>query len=76
MSISMRVSEKEKELIQKFANHYGMSVSEYIRHIVMEKIEDEYDLKCYEEAMEEFKKDPVVYSLDEVNKMLGIEDDV
>lgn len=66
MSISMRVSDNEKKLIQQFADLYGMNVSEYIRTIVMEKIEDEYDLKCAEEAMEEFKNNPVTYTLEEV----------
>ena len=33
-----------------------------------ERIEDEYDLKCYKEAMAEYEKDPVTYSLDEVEK--------
>lgn len=76
MSISMRVNDKEKKLIQEFANFYGMSVSEYIRYIVMEKIEDEYDLKCAEEAHEEFLKDPVTYTLDEVIERYGKPEEV
>ena len=76
MSISMRVSEQEKKLIQEFADHYGVSISEFIRLAVMERIEDEYDLKCYEQAKAEYEKDPKTYTFDEVNKMLGIEIDV
>lgn len=72
MSISMRVSDKEKKLIQEYAELYGMSVSEYIRNIVMEKIEDEYDLKCAEAAHEEFIKDPTTYTLEEVKQHLGL----
>ncbi len=72
MSISMRVSDKEKALIKQFADLYGMSVSEYIRTIVMEKIEDEYDIKCAEEALEEFEKDPTTYTLEEVKQHLGL----
>ncbi len=76
MSISMRVSEREKKLIQEFADHYGVSISEFIRLAVMERIEDEYDLKCYKQAKAELEKDPETYSFDEVNKILGIENDV
>lgn len=72
MSISMRVSDKEKKLIQEYAELYGMSVSEYIRNIVMEKIEDEYDLKCAEKAHEEFIKDSTTYTLEEVKQHLGL----
>ncbi len=72
MSISMRVSDKEKALIKQFADLYGMSVSEYIRTIVMEKIEDEYDIKCAEEALKEFEKDPTTYTHEEVGKRLGL----
>ena len=45
-----------------------MSVSDLLRQTIMERIEDEYDLKCYKEAMAEYEKDPVTYSLDEVEK--------
>ena len=38
----------------------------------MERIEDEYDLKVYKKAMQEFKKNPVTYSLEEVEKELNL----
>lgn len=76
MSISIRVSDSEKKLIQQFAELYGVSVSEYIRTIVMEKIEDEYDIKCAEEALEEFEKDPTTYTLDEVIERYGKPEEV
>ena len=66
MSITMRVSDKEKELIKEFADLYGLNVSEYIRKVVMERIEDEFDLKAYEEAEAEFVKNPKTYTLKEV----------
>lgn len=72
MAISLRVSEKESEIIRDFAKLYGESVSEFIRRVVMERIEDEYDLKCYEEAKAEFEKNPVTYTTEEVAKELGI----
>lgn len=66
MSITMRVSEKEQALIKEFAALYGLNTSEYIRKVVMERIEDEFDLRAYEEAEAEFVKNPKTYSLKEV----------
>ena len=66
MVISMRASEREKEIIKEFANFYGITASEFMRRAVMEKIEDEFDLRAYEEAKAEFEKDPRTYTLKEV----------
>lgn len=33
---------------------------------------EEYDLKCYEEAMKDYREDPVTYSLDKVEQELGL----
>ena len=38
----------------------------------MEKIEDEYDLQCYEKAMELYKSDQTTYTLNEVESELGL----
>ncbi len=73
MSISIRLSEKENLLIKEYAKVYNMSVSELIRTAVLEKIEDEIDLKAYEKAMEAYKNNPVTHTLDEVEKELGYE---
>ena len=64
--LSMRVSDKERALIKQIAEFYGMTVSEYIRNAVMEKIEDEFDLLAYEQALQEFESNPITYSLQEV----------
>ncbi len=76
MVLTLRVNDKERELIEKTAKVYGMSMSEFMRHAIFEKLEDEFDLKAYEEAKAEYDANPKVYSLDEVSKMLGIEDDI
>ena len=72
MSISVRLSEEDTKLFKKYAELLGVSVSEMVRQSVLERIEDDYDLKAYEEALEEFKKDQVTYSLDEVERELGL----
>lgn len=70
MTISLRLSKADSILIKKFAEMNRITVSELIRSSVMERIEDEYDLKVYKKAMQEFKKNPVTYSLEEVEKEL------
>lgn len=74
MAVSVRLSEKEDILIRNYARLNNISVSELFRRAVLEKIEDEIDLKAYEKAMEEYKKNPVTYTLDEVAKELGLDE--
>ncbi len=72
MAISLRLNEDDTMLFKKYAEMHGITVSELVRRSVIERIEDEYDLKAYEEAMAKFNENPVVYSLDEVEKELGL----
>ena len=39
---------------------------------LMEKIENEFDLECFERAMAEYKQNGKTYSLDDVEKELGL----
>ncbi len=72
MTISVRLNDEDTALIQKYAELKGMSVSELVRQSVLERIEDEYDLKAYEKAMVSFRANPVTYTLDEVEQELGL----
>ena len=72
MTISLRLSNEDAILIKKYAELNKLSVSDLIRQTVMERIENEYDLEMFNKALEEYKEDPVTYSLDEVEKELGL----
>lgn len=72
MTISVRLNDADTELIKSYAALNNISVSELVRQAVMEKIEDEIDLKLFDEAMEDFKKNPKTYTLDEAEKELGL----
>ena len=72
MTISVRLSDKDMELIKTYAKLNNISLSDLIRSAVMENIEDEYDLECYNKAIEEYKNNPKTYTLDEVKKELGL----
>ena len=51
MTISVRLSEKDTELIKSYAEINNMSLSDLVRIAVLEKIENEYDLECYKNAI-------------------------
>ena len=72
MTISVRLNDKDTELIKTYAEMNNITVSDLVRNAILEKIEDEYDLKCYEEAINEYKKNPKTYTLDEVKRELGL----
>ncbi len=72
MAIYLRLNDKDTYIEKAYASMHGMTVSQLIRSIVMEHIENEFDLEEFEKAYAEYKKDPQTYSLDEVVKELKL----
>lgn len=70
MAISLRLNDEEDALIRKYAEMKKMSVSELIRETVLERIDDEFDLVAYDKAMEEYRKNPVIYAHRDVIRLL------
>ena len=66
--ISIRMNEAAENELKEIAKFEGMSVSEYVRTIINEKLEDLYDLKIGMNALEDYKKNPVTFTMDEVFK--------
>lgn len=75
MTISVRLNEEDTELIKAYAKINHVSLSDLIRNAVLEKIENEHDLKAYYEAIDEYKKNPKTYTHEEVKKILKTWDD-
>lgn len=73
MTISVRLNDEDTALIKRYAELKKISLSDLIRNAVMEQIEDEMDLKIYNKAMEEYRKNPVTYSHEEIKKMLELD---
>lgn len=73
MTISLRLSDEDTLLIKKYAELNRISVSDLIRQSVMERIETEYDLEMFDKAISEYKNNPVTYSLDDVERELGLQ---
>lgn len=72
MTISLRLNEADTMLFRKYAEMKGISVSELIRQTVLERIEEEFDLKVYETAMTEYRTNPTTYTMEEMEKELGL----
>ena len=68
--VSLRVSDQEKAIMENYAQLHGISLSDVLRDVFFEKLEDEYDLK----SIAEYEANPStkLYSHDEVGRMLGI----
>lgn len=73
MTISVRLNDKDTDLIKAYAKLNNISISELVRNTILEKIEDEYDLKSYYEAIEEYNKNPKAYTMDEMKKELELD---
>ena len=67
-TMTIRLGSDEKALIGDYAKTFGMSASEFIRTAVLERIEDELDLRTWYEAKAEFDEDPITFSADEIAK--------
>jgi len=72
MTFSLRLSDRDSDLFKRYAEMHGITVSELVRQSVLARIEDEYDLQAYDKALAAFHEDPVTFTLDEVEKELGI----
>ena len=72
MNVSVKLSSEEIELIKTYADMHGVTVSEFMKQSVLERIEDEIDIGIYNEEIEEYKRYPVSHSLEEIEKELDL----
>ena len=71
-TLTIRLDSSEKELIARYAEVHGCTSSEFMRKSALERIEDELDLREWDEAKAEYDNNPVSYSLKEVMEEFGI----
>lgn len=72
-TISLRLTDEDTNLFKSYAAINNVSLSEMIRNAVFERIEDEYDLKAFNDAMDNFKKNPITYTHTEVRGLLDLD---
>lgn len=73
MNVSIRLNDEDTRLFKSYAELNGLTLSDLFRESVIKRIEDEYDLRLYYEAMEEYKKNPVTYTHEEMKKILKLD---
>ena len=76
MTISVRLSDEDTELIKAYAEMNNITISDLVRNAIMDRIEDEYDLKSYYAAKKEYNKNPKTYSHEEAKRVLGLDEEV
>ena len=74
MTISVELNNDDTKLFEQYAKTHNITLSELVRNAVIEKIEDEYDLECYEKAIKEYNENPQTYSFQEVLQELDSDD--
>lgn len=55
MAFSIRLTEQERQLAESYAKLHSISVGEAFKQALFERIEDEFDLKVFEEAFAEYE---------------------
>lgn len=71
MTVTLRLSDQEMDLVRRYADMKGTTVSDVMRRAIMEMIEDEYDLTAYEASFAAYQTDPLTYTQDEMEGMLA-----
>ena len=72
MTYTLAMSPEDEAFIKEYTEREKISVSDFLRQAVEEKIEDMKDLALYEKAMAEYKAEPTTYTHEEVGKMLEL----
>ena len=49
--VSIRFNDDEEEILKNYVKSKGINLSQYIKNIIFEKIEEEYDLKSVQEYL-------------------------
>ena len=53
LTISIRFSESEYNLVSQYVESKGLTISQYIKIMLLEEIEDEYDVSIVNEYLQE-----------------------
>lgn len=73
MTFEITLNDEDTKTLERYMQETNMSVSEVARQAIFEMIfNDDEDLTAYNQAMEEYRKNPVSYPIEEAWKRLGI----
>ena len=55
--VSIRFNDEKEEIVKNYVKSKGRNLSQYIKNIIFEKIEEEYDLKLVQEYLKAKSED-------------------
>ena len=67
-TISFEFSDKAYDVLEELAERCDVSISEFIRRALLEKMEDTEDILAAREAMSELDRDPTTYKFEELKE--------
>ncbi|GAB2021558.1 DUF6290 family protein [Pseudolactococcus yaeyamensis] len=77
-TITIKVQDSEKQFFQAMAKFEGLSLSESIKRTMLQKYENDYDLKVAETSIAEYQEyimtDKSVQSWEDLQAELGLDD--
>lgn len=71
-NISVRLNEQEENLFKTYAEFMDETLSTLFKKALLEKIENDFDLRVGQEALKEYNQDPVTYSVAEMRAKYGL----
>ena len=72
--VSLRVTNSEKAIMESYAKVQGVSLSDAIKNVFFQQLEDEFDLQTIREYNEKKAKGEVtLYTHEEIVKELGLD---
>lgn len=72
MRISISMNRTESEMVKRYAELYGKTVSEVMREAILEKIEDAFDMSIGENAMKAYEGNRKTYTIEEDKSILNL----
>ena len=70
--LSIRMSDVEYRALEKYAKANSVSMNKAMKDAFFEKLENEFDIECFDRAYADYLKDSKTYTLDEVKKELKL----
>ena len=72
VEVTVTFTEGAVELMKGFAAEKGLTLLEYVKQAVLDRLEDDEDIRDADAAYAEYLKNPVTYSLEEIEAELGL----
>lgn len=71
--LTLRINDDDNKLVRDYAQANNITISDLIRDSVLEKIENDIDVKLYNQAMKDHLENPQDISFDEMMTELGFD---